>query len=180
MSVSGSASPNRSQTPEIVVKARAGQMPFYGAAARPRHAPSSFRDGSQPLPRIPPSNSRPSSRTGTHDRSFTPSLEQNPVPQYVPASTKDPLDVEVARVVNGIAHGFLIERIDPPLKTPPPPGAENKAQYAISNALGKKVVSCRLVVINRSDTQTRKVMCRVGGGWLDLQMYLLNRQAGLQ
>jgi hypothetical protein len=88
--------------------------------------------------------------------------------------------MEVANVVNGIAHGFLIERIDPPLKTPPYPGEEVKAQYAISNAIGRKVVTCRLVVLNRSDTQTKKVMCRVGGGWLDLQMYLLNRQAGLQ
>jgi len=98
-------------------------------------------------------------------------------------SLKDPLDVEVARVVNSIAHGFLIERIDPPLRAAPPPGAEIKAQYAISNALGRKVINCRLVIISRPGSrpegQTKKVMCRVGGGWLDLHMYLLNRQAGV-
>jgi hypothetical protein len=80
---------------------------------------------------------------------------------------KDPLDVEVARVVNSMAHGFLIERVDPPLRAVPKPGEEVKAQYAISNALARKVLNCRLVVISRSGPkggETRKVMCRVGGG----------------
>lgn len=80
---------------------------------------------------------------------------------------KDPLDVEVARVVNSVTHGFLIERVDPPLRVIPKPGEEVKAQYAISNALGRKVLNCRLVVISRSGAkggETRKVMCRVGGG----------------
>jgi len=94
----------------------------------------------------------------------------------------DPLDVEVAKTVNGIAHGFLIERASPALRVAPSGSQEQKAQYAVSNSLGKKVISCRLVVIKRSgasgaDGVTKKVMCRVGGGWLDLHMYLLNHQA---
>ena len=79
----------------------------------------------------------------------------------------DPLDNEVAKVVNGIAHGLVVERLDPPLRTAPPPGTEVKAQYALSSALWRKVVTFRLVVLNRSGVQrgeTRKVMCRVGGG----------------
>jgi hypothetical protein len=186
--LSASSSGFRSQTPELAVRARAEQVPFYQSTtpARPgvrphqNPPPSSFKDAfsfeSRP-------SSRPSSRATNYDRAgaFTPSLEQNPVQQYIPSS-KDPLDVEVARVVNGMAHGFLIERLDPPLRTTPPPGAEIKAQYAISNALSRKVVTCRLVVISRSgsrfrgETEARKVMCRVGGGWLDLHIYLLNHQ----
>lgn len=106
------------------------------------------------------------SRSGSRG-AFTPSLEQNPVPTYIPGNMKDPLDVEVARVVNSVTHGFLIERVDPPLRVIPKPGEEVKAQYAISNALGRKVLNCRLVVISRSGAkggETRKVMCRVGGG----------------
>jgi len=88
--------------------------------------------------------------------------------------------------VNSIAHGLLVERVDPPLKTVPRPGEEIRAQYAFSNALSRKVVTCRLTTLTRSGaknygqpTTTKKVMCRVGGGWQDLHLYMLNRQAGL-
>ncbi|KAG8831766.1 hypothetical protein FRC17_002600 [Serendipita sp. 399] len=108
---------------------------------------------------------------------MTPSLEA-PNQPYVSVKT-DELDVEVGKVVNGMAHGFLFERVDPPRKTPARPGEEIKAQYAISNALGRKVITCRLVTLTRGGTENKKVMCRVGGGWLELQMYILNRQAGM-
>ncbi|KAF8515068.1 hypothetical protein JB92DRAFT_2916096 [Gautieria morchelliformis] len=171
----------RAQTPESSIRARAQQMPFYQSASAgrsrqtlPKGPPSSFRDTlATPVSTL---RSRPSSRGA-----FTPSLEQNPVPTYIPGNMKDPLDVEVARVVNSMAHGFLIERVDPPLRAVPKPGEEVKAQYAISNALARKVLNCRLVVISRSGPkggETRKVMCRVGGGWQDLSMYLLSRAAG--
>jgi len=120
---------------------------------------------------------------GQYNR-FTPSVEPDLVAHYVP-NMIDPLDVEVAKTVNGIAHGFLIERVTPPLRSVPKAeagtGEEQKAQYAISNSLGRKVINCRLVVIRRSGAKgseglSKKVMCRVGGGWLDLHMYLLNHQ----
>jgi len=88
--------------------------------------------------------------------------------------------------VNSVAHGLLIERVDPPLRTIPPDGEEIRAQYAFSNSLSRKVVTCRLTTMTRSgakagahDKASKKVMCRVGGGWQDLQLYMLNRQAGL-
>lgn len=89
--------------------------------------------------------------------------------EYVPGNLKDPLDVEVAVVVNSIAHGLLVERIDPPLRKIPREGEEIKAQYAFSNALSRKIVACRLTTLTRpgktaGDTTTKKVMCRVGGG----------------
>ncbi|EJD47970.1 hypothetical protein AURDEDRAFT_113237 [Auricularia subglabra TFB-10046 SS5] len=179
----------RAQTPENLLKTMAQQVPFYGngeyvtspttptpsklPTGRPSFGgpPSSFKESSTPE-RAP---SRPGSRSGM----FTPSLEQM---TYNPVKT-DPLDVEVAKCVNSFPHGFLVERIDPPLRAAPRQGEEVRAQYAVSNALARKVITCRLVVISRTKgadaTESRKVMCRVGGGWLDLQMYLLNRQAGM-
>lgn len=140
--------------------------------------PSSFRDSSGART---PAPSRPSSRAGA----YTPTFD-NPVHQFVSTNTKDPLDQEVAAVVNSTVHGLLVERVDPPLKMPPRAGEEIRAQYAFSNAFSRKVVTCRLTTLTRSGsksagqpTTTKKVMCRVGGGWQDLQLYMLNRQAGL-
>ncbi|KAF9477580.1 hypothetical protein BDN70DRAFT_97990 [Pholiota conissans] len=175
----------RAQTPEHALRARAQQVPvFQGTIGRPKVAvntkvpPSSFRDGTSS--RVP---SRPGSRAGG---TFTPSMDQLPLHEYIPGNNFDPLDVEVAAVVNSIAHGLFIERVDPPLRKTqiPKEGEEIKAQYAFSNALSRKVVTCRLTTMMRSgksggDTTTKKVMCRVGGGWQDLSHYILNRQAGL-
>lgn len=176
----------RAQTPESQLKAKAQQVPFYGGtgnsglrtSARQSVAgklpPSSFRDSS--TTRTP--NSRPGSRSG----SYTP-MERDPLHLYVPASDKDPLDVEVATIVNAIPHGLLIERVDPPLKVPPKEGEEIRASYAFSNSLSRKVVTCKLTTLTRSGARgggmSKKVMCRVGGGWQDLQLYMLNRQAGM-
>lgn len=198
----------RAQTPEAALRAKTQLIPFYQPSGgspritgRPtlqnKLPPSSFRDSS--VVRTP-GPSRPSSRAGT----YTPTFE-NPVHQYVATNLKDPLDQEVAAVVNSIAHGLLVERVDPPLKTVPRAGEEIRAQYAFSNALSRKVVTCRLTTMTRSGsknagqpTTTKKVMCRVGGGkrpiavrvycyllivflvgWQDLHLYMLNRQAGL-
>lgn len=105
---------------------------------------------------------------------------------YVPASSKDPLDSEVARVVNSIAHSLLIERVDPPLRATPKEGEEVRAQYALSSPLSRKVITCKLSTLTRpgargsgqEPTTTKKVMCRVGGGWQDLQVYIQNHQTG--
>lgn len=128
------------------------------------------------------SNAPPSSYRGTDSTTDSRPNSRLGGGEYVPANPNDPLDAEVARVVNSVAHGLLVERIDPPLKVIPKEG-EIRAQYAFSNALSRKVINCRLTTMNRkagTGTQTtHKVMCRVGGGWQDLQMYVLNRQAGM-
>lgn len=155
---------------------------------QPRLPPSSFKDASAPRTPI----SRPPSRSGA------PASSQNgegPVHVYVPSNTKDPLDAEVAAIVNSISHGLLIERIDPPLRTAPREGEEVSAQYAFSNHLARKVLACKLTTLARRENVTKKVMCRVGGGmatlpsihastlteilagWLDLHVYIANRQA---
>ncbi|KAF8323541.1 uncharacterized protein EI90DRAFT_3076975 [Cantharellus anzutake] len=135
--------------------------------------PSSYRD-------LPYSmSSRPSSRSSNVNRVFTPGAEPTGLEKYLIGNPRDPLDVEVARVVNSFPHDFFVERVDPHNRTVPSPGEEIKAQYAFSNSLGRKVLACRLLIINRSNpksivshVETRKVMCRVGGGWQDLDVYL--------
>ncbi|KAL0065845.1 hypothetical protein AAF712_007148 [Marasmius tenuissimus] len=161
-------SATRAQTPESAMRARVQQVPVYnGTIGRSARAsvsklpPSSFRDGS--ASRTP---SRPGSRTGA----FTPS-DNFPLHEYVPGNANDPLDAEVALIVNSLAHGLLVERVDPPMKKVPKGNEEIKAQYAFSNALSRKVVTCKLTTLTRSGksggsgtTTTKKVMCRVGGG----------------
>ena len=160
-------SASRAQTPENAVRTRAQQVPFlYGTVGRAagrqsvtKVPPSSFKDGTGS--RVP---SRPGSRTGA----YTPTIDHNlPMHEYIPGNPKDPLDVEVAAIVNSVSHGLLVERIDPPLRKVPKDGEEIKAQYAFSTGLSRKVVTCRLTTLSRSGKSletTKKVMCRIGGG----------------
>jgi hypothetical protein len=171
---------------DTTIKARlSSQTGYQDARKTPKPGmhtlpPSSFRDGMSP--RSPATHSRPGSRAGAH----TPGVDgQNPH-IYVPTSSKDPLDMEVARVVNSIPHALLIERVDPPLKTVPREGEEVRAQYAVSSPLSRKLITCKLTTLTRPSARgsgqepgtTKKVMCRVGGGWQGLQVYIQNHQAG--
>lgn len=151
-----------SKTPDIL---RTTPRP---SIIQPRVPPSSFKDSG---PRTP---GRPPSRSGA----ATPSFDGTPVHLYVPANPKDPLDAEVAAVANSMNHSLLIERLDPPLRSAPKDGEEVRAQYAFSNHLARKVVNCKLTTLARRENVTKKVMCRVGGGWQDLSVYIANRQAG--
>jgi hypothetical protein len=194
----------RAQTPDGLSMMRSVSAATGGANASgtgsmvARPPPSSFRDNGSVT-----GGSRPGSRLGgaggssldlTNNMSTTTLM--GPLHEYVVGNAKDPLDVEVARVANRIPHGLVIARIDPPLKKAPKEGEEVKAQYSFTNALASKVVACRLTTMTRAtklkagqeegltkDTvrmvTTKKVMCRVGGGWQDLNLYILNRQAGL-
>ncbi len=81
---------------------------------------------STPAPRTP---SRPSSRASDFGGSLAGSTYL-----YKPGNPRDPLDAEVAAIVNSIAHGLLIERVDPPLKTIPREGEEIRAQYALEES----------------------------------------------
>lgn len=163
MSFRGSAM--RGQTPDAL---RSTPRP---SLIQPRLPPSSFKDSSAPRTPL----SRPPSRSGA----ATPSFDgKRPVHVYVPTNPKDPLDAEVAAIVNSLSHGLLIERVDPPLRTIPKDGEEVRAQYAFANNLARKVVTCKLTTLARRENVTKKVMCRVGGGWQDLHVYVVNRQAG--
>ena len=146
----------RAQTPESSIRARP-RMPVN------KLPPSSFKDGT-----VSRAASRPGSRTGV----YTPTMDNLPLHEYVAGNTADPLDVEIENVVNSIVHGLLVERVDPPLRKNqiPKEGEEIKAQYAFTNSLSRKVVTCRLTTLSRpsktggESTTNKRVMCRVGGG----------------
>ena len=177
----------RAQTPEVMLRLRAQAVPFYGSiSARSGSSGSSVNNSPRALRpsvgvKLPPSSfreastsssmtlgqrtpSRPSSRLSDFGNGA------NPTFVYTPGNPRDPLDAEVAAIVNSIAHGLLIERVDPPLKMIPREGEEIRAQYAFSNSLAKKTVTCRLTTLSRAgakgepSTATKKVMVRVGGG----------------
>ena len=140
-----------------------------------RAGPSSFKSASAFTPSSAPNfgtstPSRPGSRTSVSGGAFTPMLTDTPV--YV-AIKWDELDMEVAKVVNGLPHGFTFERLDPPTRKPSanaPKPEEIRGQYAVSNALSRKVITCRLTNVGRGENTSKKIMCRVGGGtcWLRL------------
>jgi hypothetical protein len=151
-------SARRAQTPDAFSSRR--------LTPQKKAPPSSFRDAiSRTASSVSGASSRPSSRAGAS----TPAFDYGPVHEYVPTNPKDPLDMEVAAIVNSIPHGLLIERVDPPLRKAPAEGEEVRAQYAFSNQLGKKVITCKLTTLTRVNKGsgpdvTKKVMCRVGGG----------------
>lgn len=155
------ATANRAQTPEGLLR-----MTSRPSVIHNRVPPSSFRNNqSAPPTPVSVSGSRPPSRAGA----ATPSGDgEGPVHVYVPGNLKDPLDVEVAATLNSLPHGLLVERVDPPIRNVPREGEEIRAQYAFSNALARKVVTCKLTTLTRSGAKGRdvvkKVMCRVGGG----------------
>lgn len=162
-SMSFRSSAMRAQTPEGLLKKRVAQLPYIGddARATPRPSlfrqlpPSSYKDSASPAPRS-------SSRAGA----ATPMEEGEPLYPYTPGNARDPLDAEFARVVNALPHGFVVERVDPPMRGQPRENEELRAQYAFSNQLGRKVVNCKLTTMARpgASGRTQKVMCRVGGG----------------
>ncbi|KAG6865158.1 hypothetical protein C0991_004768 [Blastosporella zonata] len=180
MSFRGSAA--RAQTPEHTIKANVQRIALFPgtigrtAGRSTKLPPSSFKDSTASC--VP---SRPGSRAGA----YTPNMDNLTMHEYIPGNPNDPLDVEVAAIANSTMHSLLIERLDPPLKMIPKQGEEIKARYAFSNALSRKELTCRLTTLTRigkasgDTTSTKKVMCRIGGGWQDLGDYILSRQAGM-
>lgn len=160
---------SRAQTPESALKSRLQTLSIHQGTIRastggrpPIGPPSAYR--------VDPSASRPPSRSASRQSAYGDTL---PLHEYIPGNRKDPLDMEVAAIVNAIAHGLLVERVDPPIKKIPKAGEEVKAQYSFTNSLSKRIITCRLTTLVKSSranngesttTINKKVMCRVGGG----------------
>lgn len=148
-------------TPEPQLRATA--RPFWGAS-------------NEPIPR---------SRRIVSGRSSNISTSTiNDLATYHPNS-KDPLDIQVAKIYNENGLGIGIERIDPPLAKKPAPDASSniQAQYAFETTHNRKVVVCKLLELKATrkaqlngEPNRQKVMVRVGGGWKDLKSYLIERQ----
>ncbi|KAG6821423.1 hypothetical protein H0H93_010147 [Arthromyces matolae] len=174
----------RAQTPEHTLRANVQRIALFPgtpgtigrSAARPSIAtiklpPSSFKDNHNST------GSRAPSRSGSRLGAYTQSMENLTVHEYIPTNPNDPLDAEVAAIVNSTMHGLLIERLDPPLKTIPKKGEEIKARYAFTNTLSRKELTCRLTTLTRlgkagDTTSIKRVMCRIGGGGYTLTLSL--------
>ncbi|KAG8746199.1 hypothetical protein FRC10_005715 [Ceratobasidium sp. 414] len=171
-----------------------GQSPFHTISPttpsrpnRSRAPPSSYR-GTTPMPTSSRPQSRPSSRASVGETPGRQSSLDKLAGSLAAASTdqlayspnpKDALDVELARVVNSMVHGYYISRVTPIVGGQQ--GPESSAQYAFTNSMGRKVLTCKLVVVEKSaprgsldgaTQQTRRVICRVGGGWESLSAFL--------
>ncbi|KAI7865332.1 hypothetical protein BDF14DRAFT_1730472 [Spinellus fusiger] len=173
---------------ETIEKARAGTPSMIPRAKTPlgTRAASPCM-----IPRPQSSLARlPSSRTGqVKDDSLSHSYLSVPVsspgpqksmeiafkdyPSYI-SNPKDPLDVEVATIVNGSPIAIKCQR-----------GPHNGGYY-FGNELnpslggGKKLYTCKLMNYTNRDRRNttgkvarNKVLVRVGGGWQDLEIFLL-------
>ncbi|OBZ81179.1 hypothetical protein A0J61_10772 [Choanephora cucurbitarum] len=87
---------------------------------------------------------------------------------------KDPLDMEVAQIVNASPIPIQCQRGDQPGKY------YFGNELSISSMGGKKVYTCKLMTYaNRRGAQFKnnKVLIRVGGGWQDLEFFLLEHSS---
>jgi len=158
---------------------RAGMRSFLPQASTPQPGMTASLSRlsmvSPPPKRQPLRSPTPSSVTSSLSRPITPEGDERPMtpltdslskmaidyhsPQYMPQKN-DPLDVEVAKVVNSSPLSVKVER------------AGNDKYYFGSEGGGRdrKIYLCRLM----NYASSKKVMVRVGGGWKDLDMFLLD------
>ncbi|KAI8580381.1 hypothetical protein K450DRAFT_238218 [Umbelopsis ramanniana AG] len=142
------------------------------------------------IPQLSKKSSTPvlNQRSAYHHRAFTPNTNEmqiniDEIPHYV-ADPKDPLDVEVGKILNASPIAIKCQR-----------SPQGGGRYYFGNDLspslggGKKMYLCRLMnyaeksnidpSLLSSRTRTKptasrnKVLVRVGGGWQDLEIFLL-------
>ncbi|CAG8581274.1 1827_t:CDS:1 [Acaulospora colombiana] len=157
---------------------RAGMRSLLPKPSTPQPGMASmYRNGMVSPPpvvrRVPLRSPTPSSQTSSPSRPITPENEDRPITplsqtlskmnnrsvKYVPVKS-DPLDVEVAKIVNASPIHVKVERA---------PGGGGR--YFFGNGepgRERKVHNVKLT------SYGNKVMVRVGGGWTDLDMFLLD------
>ena len=119
-----------------------------------------------PRPKTPSSNTMP--RVGS-PRITTPRMSspmvQPKAGKYRP-NAKDPLDKEISLIINASPIPIQCTKAGP------------DGRYYFGNELtpslggGKKIYTCKLMTYENRDKRN-KVLIRVGGGWQDLEIFLL-------
>ncbi|GAA5920273.1 hypothetical protein JCM1841_003013 [Sporobolomyces salmonicolor] len=175
----------RGQTPEPNLVAHAQRLAYVRAPhSRPPpvpRLPSSYRDG-RGGGGTTLRASRPPSSLGTRSGAFSPLPTGDGPTSYVPTA-HDPLDVAVAGIVKDLPILLHVERVDPPLSRAQAAQLELfTARYLFSlNPLEdqRRAIMCKLVerVGPRARKGDKKVLCRIGGGWLDLESHCLSMLA---
>lgn len=101
------------------------------------------------------------------------------------ANALDPLDVKVSQIVAAQPLLFAVQRVDAPLsRADVGSGVGDQARYIFvcqgqPDATAEKAVMCKLTarVMPKTKERVERVLCRVKGGWIDLDLYLLEKQA---
>lgn len=196
-SSSSAAHGRTAHTPEPRVAAQARRLSHV---RMPSSSSSSSGARPPPVPRLPSNYRRESIALGTASSngdssrrlSVAPSTRRDgsisPAPRfgmdadgtYVP-NPIDPLDMAVAHVVNSLPLGLDYSRIDPPLTLSQVSQCEIlSARYAFSLSrvagMNEKAVFCKLVdrLGPRVPKGGKKVLVRVGGGWQELEAFLMS------
>lgn len=187
-------------TPEPMIQSRAARASaLYGGSGRRCLAlpgmPTS--SASQLRQQRTSSNSDALSTSGRRSSMLATAPVRSPYEEgeagpYMP-NMIDPLDTEVADIVNSQPFFVFCKAVDPPLTkaaAAAQTAGERMARYTFGSR-SEKPVTCKLV--ERGAGKGRKVLCRVGGGesrelfarvqltfivvWQDLAVHLLNQQA---
>lgn len=126
---------------------------------------------------------RPPSAAGLYglDRSMTP-LPGHPAPQEYRPNPHDPLDCAVADIANSMPVLLDVVRVELPLSRAQAAQLELfQARYSFGHPSrhlsdSRKAVMCKLVdrVGARAKKGEKKVLARVGGGWQELEVYMLS------
>jgi hypothetical protein len=126
---------------------------------------------------------RPPSAAGSYglDRSMTP-LPGHPAPQEYRPNPHDPLDCAVADIANSMPVLLDVVRVEPPLSRAQAAQLELfQARYSFGHPSrhlsdSRKAVMCKLVdrVGARAKKGEKKVLARIGGGWQELEVYMLS------
>ncbi|KAI9256678.1 hypothetical protein BY458DRAFT_303390, partial [Sporodiniella umbellata] len=92
--------------------------------------------------------------------------------KYLP-DPKDPLDLEVAQIMNASPISIRCQRVD-----------SGKyyfgSEQSLSSMGGRKLYTCKLMVYTdrkNGKLKNNKVLIRVGGGWQDLEFFLLEHSS---
>ncbi|KAF7728572.1 hypothetical protein EC973_005976 [Apophysomyces ossiformis] len=177
--------PDSSHRPSNAVQGRRTLHKKYSTPALRQRSQSPFLANQVPMAQTPPPQRQ--RRGGSFSSEDEDSEEQLQIafrdyPLYV-ADPKDPLDVEVANIVNGSPISIKCQK-----------GPHGPGRYYFGNELnpslggGKKLYTCKLMDYTDRDARRggggatatggakvarKKVLVRVGGGWQDLEIFLL-------
>ncbi|KAG0171788.1 hypothetical protein DFQ28_006424 [Apophysomyces sp. BC1034] len=172
--------PDSSNRPSQTVQGRRTLHKKYSTPALRQRSHSPFRLNQAPMAQTPPPllHHRRGGAYSSEEEDSAESLQIafKDYPAYV-ADPRDPLDMEVANIVNGSPISINCQK-----------GPHGPGRYYFGNELnpslggGKKLYTCKLMDYTDRDSRRggggakiarNKVLVRVGGGWQDLEIFLL-------
>ncbi|KAH8929377.1 hypothetical protein BT69DRAFT_1235983 [Atractiella rhizophila] len=166
---------NRSLNPVTSDYENVGKTPPVSSRKQLAKAMSTSSAASSTLSHNTSQTSPPASKRSSPPLYASPSLT---APPYEP-NRHDPLDVEIAKIVNSQTLRIKVERVDPKLNRNVDVNLTGglMARYTFGEPGSQPGKPVMVKVVERGKGGLRKVMVRVGGGWMDLELYLLSRQA---